>query len=360
TLTPKTVSISETTKYDALPDTPAVSSGETLFFASSDAGDTRIMELYPLSERSAFAAHEASEAVPRYIEGEATDIASTATGHCLCVLAPTDPTLVYVFRWAVSGGEKIQAAWMKWEMGGDVVAIEWIEQKLFLLVRRVSAAGVHSTTLETLELGSLLEDGDLPFQIHLDRREELTGSYASATDLTTFTFSYTPSDPALVTQPDSAGEGMYQLQIKGQSGTAVTVRGDWSDETVWAGELFASRYVFSRPYLRERAVPQGVQSQLSLPSSLVALILELRDTYQLDVVVEGPINTDSYRAIRGPEINEAALGTFVAADGMHRCGVMADPRREAVVLENNSPWPFRVVGAEWEMRVTSRGKRAPV
>ncbi len=360
TLTPKTVSIAPTTSFDALPNAPTVTSGDTLFFASSDVGDTKIRELSPLDERDSFAVSDASEAIPRYIQGEAKDIAASPNAQCLAVIADGSPTSVYIYVWAVSGTAKVQAAWYTWTFNGEVAGLEWIEEKLYLLVRRQGADEVYNTSLERIDLGELPEDGDLPFEIHLDRRVVLTGSYSAPNDETTFTFPYTISNPALVTQPDSTGAGMYQLQISSTTATTAVVRGDYSSDTVWGGELYLARYVFSTPYLRERAVPAGVQSQLSLPISLVAIVLEVRDTYQLDVLVEGPINTDSYHAIQGPEINEAVLGTFTPADSMHRCGVMADPRREKVVLQNDSPWPFRVVGAEWEMRAVSRGRRAPV
>jgi len=193
TLTPKNVSVTATSEYEATKSVKPTAAKRSIFFAGTRGTNTNILELFDTSaNRPQFEAVDITGQAPSYVQGSTSTMVASPTEDCLVIKAGDDATL-YVYKWMVNGGNRVQSAWSKFTLGGtgtEIMDVDWVDQYLYLVVRRGT-----ETSLERMDFEPFLTDTDSDFRVHLDRRVDESDcssvTYDSAADETTFTLPYT-------------------------------------------------------------------------------------------------------------------------------------------------------------------------
>lgn len=350
-LTPKSISVTVTTEFEASTKVRPVTAGANAYFATESQNRCSIYEYFVDPDSLTNDAANVTGHVPSYIPPNVIRLAASSNEDTLLVLSEDDRETLYVYRFYWDGNKKAQSSWSKWTFGDSILDMAFIQSTLYLLINRED--GLY---LETMNLEPYQTDTGLTFKIHLDRRVDVTGVYSSGTDLTTFTLPFDESgDVQIVTSGGFASNPGVALNITRTGADTFTAVGDWTESTVVAGRSYTMRYGFSRQYLRDGngfAIQSG---KLTLRS----LLLSFTDTGAFRVEAT-PQGRDTFTQ----EYTSRVLGTssFVlgkptmASNELKTLILMPTPGMQLEIV-NDTYLPSTFQAAEWEGFWTQRSQR---
>lgn len=187
-----TVSLTVSTEYPMVSGVRPAKSGGDVYFASQGNGWGQLREYYVSSDSDTHDASDVSAHVPQFLPPSIHTLAAAPDYDTVCVLADATPNRVYTYKYYwTSATEKAQSAWCYWEVDGEdckILSAAVVGGYLLLLVDRPDG-----TYLERMALFYGSGIANLPFQVYLDRRAAVTGTYDAATNRTTFVSPYAPS-----------------------------------------------------------------------------------------------------------------------------------------------------------------------
>ena len=133
TMTPKTVSITPTTRA-AFVDCPPAIASPALFFASPQGQYSGVREYVYDFARGSSQLSDITVVVPAYISGTVTDLAISGEQRTVVALAGSRNKL-WCYRWFYDGDNKLQSAWNRWEYdsGYSITGIDCVGGVLWLV-----------------------------------------------------------------------------------------------------------------------------------------------------------------------------------------------------------------------------------
>ncbi|CAM0031668.1 tail protein [Vibrio phage D530] len=230
---------------------PAVT-GESVMFSFVAGKYAGVREMFTDSFTDTKRARPISEHVSEYIEGVPVDLVTSPNINTLLIRTDVSKNVVYVYDWLWAGDQKVQAAFHKWIIGGDIYFAKFIRDKSILVIKRPD--GVY---LEDLPLSNNADDDGLTFPVNLDQRALVTASWNN--QRWEWTMPYTADINKLVAV---RGSGCWDAD-KGTSviietdGTTYWSYDDLADITVntkcnlTVGTPYNSKYVPTQPYLKD-------------------------------------------------------------------------------------------------------------
>ena len=243
-LTSKSASIKTATTFEASLKAKPSSSGKFVFFAEKRGAHTGIREYFVDSNTNTMDAAQITMHVPKYIDGEATQLLASSNADMLLVRTDDSDSedTIFVYRYTWLGTSKAQASWSKWTFDGKIRGMGFIETDLILIIER-TLGGVTRSYIEKLNLGkdSAASETNMLAGVHLDRRVKLT------TDSAFDNFSST-----YYTDAGSANANLVYIDKAGDSKTAAEVGALTlsSSNPIWAGIGYEFIYRFSEPVVR--------------------------------------------------------------------------------------------------------------
>ena len=212
-LTPSSVSVRATTRYEADRNVRPILIGDRVYFPQQNGGFVGVREYFIDPDTQKRQADEITIHVNRYLEGTVKDMTGSAQSRAMLV-ATTGSRYVYLYQWFSANNTKLQSAWSRWDLGlGDsLLGFRFIDTTLYIVSQR--SDGVYLEKIETDPGRADYEDGII---IHLDRRvslDDVVKVYDSVADTTTITLPY-PCDgvteiiPLEATCPDSCGDSDF-------------------------------------------------------------------------------------------------------------------------------------------------------
>jgi hypothetical protein len=165
TLTPTTVRVDAVLDYECIVDARPVASGNTVFMATPKGAYGGIREMVPLGDQDIIAS-DITEALPSYISGKITDLASSSVEELLFVLTD-EGSNIYVHSYYWQGREKILSNWGRWKMPTGVKVLKMAVLGSDLLVITEDSEGY---SLEKFDLTSPTEDPEGGYMLYLDRK----------------------------------------------------------------------------------------------------------------------------------------------------------------------------------------------
>jgi len=353
-LTPKTVSIRPQTEYVCDGNVRPVGIGQSIFFAARR-GDWSSLWEYNIDKVSQTAsAAEVTAHVPAYVPKGVIKMVGTSNESVLAMLADSDPTRVYVYRFYVStDGQRLQAAWQRWALPGNprVLNIQFIESDLYAVVERED--GVY---LEKIRMQPNAFDEGLGFLVHLDRRvhtDRLAAPVYSPTyDYTVYTLPYMPSENIVaVTSPGGSTLPAIELPVAviSTSGLQVALRGDTRTAKVWFGEPYQRRYRFSRLFLRQQSPNGGSTAVQSGRLQLKQMTLAHNNSAYFKVVVTPEGRAPYVYEYTGRTLGDAnnILGHIPLRAGKFNVPLLSRNDRVTIDLISDSWMPSAFINAEW-------------
>lgn len=354
-----TVSVKPVTEFACDMTTPPVSSGKTVFFAVNRGQWGGIREYYTMPDNTdQNDAADVSSHVPHYIAGGIYRLVCSSNEDYLLVLSRGKRDSLWLYKYFWNGSEKIQSAWSRWDMAGNVVGAALFDDRVFLLMF-YPGDGLY---LEDCDISPAFCDDGEDFEYSLDRK--LTEAqcqvlpYDQTTESTTLLLPYAPATmPTVVTRSGEGQRAGFIFEAESLRGDRLTLRGDASGKRLFIGLPYTSRYVFSPFALREQGKGNAVTSgRLQLRS----LSLACERTGYLEVEVSAAFRQPSRYRFTGRELGHGTnrIGSLPLYTGSIRVPLLSLNTQAVVALVSDSFLPFFVVNASWEGFYTTRNRQA--
>lgn len=365
-----TVSVKPITEFEASMRAVPASSGKTVFFAVDKGGWGGIREYFTLPDASdQNDAADVTAHVPRYIRGGICKLVCSTNEDILLALSAQKRDSIWVYKYFWNGSEKVQSAWCRWDMAGEVLSVVFSGAMAYLVMRYADGLA-----LESIHFESGYKDAGADFEYCLDRKitekETTLGAYDPASKTTAVTLPYRVQDVkdiVLVTRPGEAGGGdgsvnpgvllpVRSVSTPSGAGVTLTVGGDLHGVSFFAGLPYVSTYTFSTFALREAGKGNAVTTgRLQLRS----LAVNCANTGYLELHVAQAFRAPSVYIFTGRELGHGSniIGTIPLYTGVVKCPVLALNTDAVIKAVSSSFLPFALVNASWEGFYNARHQR---
>lgn len=169
-LTPKTVKVDKITSFDYSTTCSPVSIGQSIFFINDKVDYCSLMRFYTVQDVADLKdAEDVSAHIPTYIPIGISRLSGNTKDDILLLTSRTHPNTVWLYKYILQGGQSLQEAWCKWELGSDtgkVLLAECVDSFIYLLVE--TEGGLW---LERMQIRGTAKDFiDEPYRLYIDRK----------------------------------------------------------------------------------------------------------------------------------------------------------------------------------------------
>jgi hypothetical protein len=348
-LTPSSVTVDQTTEFENSLLSRPVGAGSYLYFCLERGDYTGVKEYFIDSEKNNRDAADITAHVPRYIPKNVFRLEASSNEDVLIALTLNERNACYVYKYYWSGDEKLQSSWSKWvfDSADTILDLAMIETSVYFIVQRTD--GVY---LERQDLQSNLEDGNLGFAVHLDRRKEITGVYSSGDDWTTWTLPYelSTSEPVVVVRNDdfTDEEGNVISSTTRPSTTTVRATGDYSAYPCYVGIDYEARYRLSEQFVRSGESHSESITEGKLHIQFGTVIFHNSGSFEVEVYPYEGSSLYEYvhTVVLGSQ--QATIGEAFIDSGQMKFPVLADSQEVTIDLVNANYLPSSWQAIEWE------------
>ena len=357
-----TVSIKPVTEFEASMKATPVSSGKTVFFATDKGEWGGVREYITLPDNSdQNDASDITAHVPRYVRGNVSRLECSTNEDMLLVLSEEMRTSLWLYKYFWNGSEKIQSAWSRWDMCGEVLSAAILNTGVYLIMQY--GDGVY---LEKMDITPGYKDEGETFEYCLDRkiteRDVTLGAYDAINKTTAITLPYDiPAGytPVVVTRtggPDAPGNLLRRVDVTGPR--TLTVEGpDAHGRKLFIGIPYESSYTFSTFAIREGDSKGNAVTTGRL--QLRRLTLNCSNTGFLHMYVTPKFRPTSTYTFTGRELGHGTniIGAIPLYTGTISFPILSLNTQVEVKVGSDSFLPFALVNASWEGFYNTRNAR---
>ena len=357
-LSPKTVNVTPTTDFQNTGVTPVLS-GNSVFFAFPRTDFGGVAEYFLSKEQlDSMEAQDVTAHVPKYVKGNIIKMAACSSENILAVLTDTSgEAVLYVYKYFISNGQKIQSAWFSYKTGdasSQILSIEFIKNALYMVVKRGSLVFIEKLTFEDDQV-----DASMEYEVLLDRRVDKSACTINGgnTAVTLPTGYVVTSNTLLVTdqgvQYKSSTTNNNIFTPKNSGGDAVSV----PSSNFFIGEPYDMEYTMSRPYLKSERVTESGRYQIQRG------ILEYSNarSFEVEVVHNPKMSAPNKVTITNTYANDALhsllTGSADLQDGLFKFGVQEQHDKLQLKIKNGTPYPSDFLSIDYEAMAYGRGTR---
>lgn len=365
TVSPTTAILNQVSSFEHNAGVTPVSAGKFAYFAQNRNDVTLIREYFSSDDTLTNDGVDITAHVSTLIPTNAYQLISNSTEDVLIALcsdtadsqvAPysaggsdvtvTNAGTMYVYKYYFNGDTRVQSGWSKWEFSGvKILGAMTTDSFIYIF-----AAEGQTTKLFKVDLRNA-DDSGIGFNVSLDLKKSITGSYDSGTGLTTFTSPYGAKTGLQAV--DSATGAPYTLTSTGGSGYSIP----GNHPNLIIGTPYTSTYHMSTPYIREKT-DRGVVAITSGRFQIRTISFNYEDTGFIEIQVT-PANRDTHKSFVTPYVLGFVGKIDLPAIGNGTVRVPIQCRNTDVTLKliSNSYLPMNVTGAELEGYYHSRATR---
>ena len=267
-LTPTTAKINYLASYNFNPKTVPFSMGVTSGFINSTGKNSRIFEMADVKREGEPTVLEQSKLVSKKLPIDLT-IPTTSRENSLLLLGAKDYSEVWAFRYYSNGEKRVQAAWFRWSLTGDLVHHVILDDVYYLVVKNGTEYILESIDVKKQDDTKVI--GEESYPIHLDRHTQMaalsSSAYSATTKKTTFARPTGFSSKAqLAIYNHNAGDNIGRFAKTTINGSNLEVEGDWTGSTFMIGYLYDYLVEIPTIFVTQSA---GEKSRSDTRSSLV-------------------------------------------------------------------------------------------
>ncbi|HIF9256530.1 TPA: hypothetical protein ACX6Q6_003554 [Photobacterium damselae] len=173
-LTPKSVALLESSKYESDTGVRPISVGSSLFYATKLGRTSSVWEMTMGDSSTNLSASDVGAHVPTFIKGSVTSMTGTSLYNKLCVVAfENGVSNVYIYSFLDQNGNRMQSAWTRWHLDyAAVTNARFLNSKLYFVVKREDGYYVEHTHMDADPLST-----ELTLVPHLDSLREVNNKY---------------------------------------------------------------------------------------------------------------------------------------------------------------------------------------
>lgn len=359
-LTPTSVRVDAILDYECIVDARPVASGNTVFMATPKGAYGGIREMVPLGDEDIIAS-DITEALPRYISGTVTDLASSSVEELLFVLTD-EGSNIYVHSYYWQGREKILSNWGRWKMPTGVKVLKMAVLGSDLMVITEDSEGY---SLEKFNLTSPTEDPEGGYMLYLDRKISSDNPNVTLQGYTGSSPAYTAEIVLPYNLPAGAGakivyhtpdgltlgtHGTVGAGLRGRGGGIHTVDQagfSTSEDNFYVGVPYDLQAVLTPPYPASQA-GNGRARVSEADMRLRRLLVNYAEASGVRITHEpaGSAPSQSYEVLRTtPDDGTLEAPTKGRATGS----------KTTAASSGNGPCSFQ--SAEWVVDISGRSRR---
>jgi hypothetical protein len=239
-LTPTTAKVNYLSSYNYNPETVPFSMGVTSGFINSTGKNSRIFEMADIKREGEPTVLEQSKLVSKKLPIDLT-LPTTSRENSLLLLGAKNYNEVWAFRYYSNGEKRVQSAWFRWSLTGDLVHHVILDDVYYLVVKNGTEYILESIDVKKQDDTKVI--GTENYLIHLDRHTQMSalssGSYNASTKKTTFARpTGFASTAQLAVYNHNAGNEIGRYALTTASGSNLVVDGDWTGTTFMLGYLY--------------------------------------------------------------------------------------------------------------------------
>jgi len=365
TITPTSAILNEVSVFEHDDSVTPVAAGKFAYFCQSRNNNTAVREYYADDDTLTNDGLDISVAVQSLIPANPYQIISNTIEDTLLFLVsdtadgavapasvgsavtPTNANTIYLYKYFFDKGEKVQTAWSKWTFNGVKILGGMTSDSFVYLF---TAEG-QDTKLFKIDLRNL-EDTTIGFNVHLDLRKKVTGTYSSVTGLTTVTSPYGAKTGLMAV--DATNGSNYALTYV--SGSNYTLIGNHTN--VYIGVPYESLYTLSPQYIREDT-GRGLMAITSGRYQIRTINFDFENSGYFQVEVS-PENRDTNTTFMNGYIIGTAgstIGTPAISSGTLRVPVQCRNTDFTLNIKSSSHLPMFIASAEVEGYYHRRSRR---
>jgi hypothetical protein len=370
-LTPTTVALDVATRYLSSATVRPIMLGSDVYFVSEDSAYAHIREYFvKLNYLGQFSmdATDITAHVPKYIPKGVFLLTGSLLHEALFCATSAHPTRLYVYQFYwLNEQQKGQSAWHYWDFGAgnSILSSYALDDFLYILINRSGSTFIEKINLALGSNVGLTDTRGNLYDILLDRRVSVTGTYQSADNTTLFDLPYTYNQAAVqLVSADGATPGALSDPTKYQfyAPTQLKVPGNVAG-TFWVGEAYTFSYQFSQQFMPNQKGDGVLSGRLTLRNWTVDYVDTAYFQSKVDSYGNGQPETLSFitadmAAYTGLTLGETALqlGTPTFGNGQFSFGVFGQSTEATITLLNDTPYSCTFVSAEWEADYVNRSR----
>ena len=124
-LTPKSVSISPVTNFDASSKANPIPLGAYMYFPVESENFTSLREYTVNASTDVYDSTDITEHVPAYIPSNVRIFSGSSTKDVLALTSDNEPNAIYVYRFFFNGQKKLLSSWFKFTLDGDIRGLSY-------------------------------------------------------------------------------------------------------------------------------------------------------------------------------------------------------------------------------------------
>lgn len=377
-LTPDTANVLVSTEFESADDAAPVGSGNSIYFLTKKGNFAGIREYITQTTATARDAANITIHVPRLIPSNIFKLAVSNNQDILVCVGTDNPNKLFINRWLFGGqGQKVLNSWFTFTINENrsIKNVDFIGTDLFLVIEEA-----NTVTLEKIPFESDFKEANAEFEFHLDHKvteADVTVSYNSSTDKTTFTLPYrlrakmdivgrflasnetsTFVDINGVTQTLKPATVIQSTNLTNGSTATIEASGDYRNAKFIIGEPYDMHYRFSKQRITETPQQNSaeiISSRLQLHHFYIKF--EKSGFFQVEVTPE--LRDTSTHKFSGRFLGaaSAAIGQLNLETGTFRVPIMSRADSVDIDVKNKTFLPTLLASAEYEAMFHMKSRR---
>ena len=377
-LTPTTANVLVSTEFESADDAAPVGSGNSIYFLTKKGNFAGIREYITQTAETVRDAANITIHVPRLIPSNIFKLAVSNNQDILVCVGTDNPNKLFINRWLFGNqGQKVLNSWFTFTINENrsIKNVDFIGTDLFLVIEEA-----NTVTLEKIPFESDFKETNADFEFHLDHKvteADVTVSYNSSTDKTTFTLPYrlraemnivgrflasnetsTFVDINGVTQTLKPATVIQSTNLTNGSTATIEASGDYRNAKFIIGEPYDMHYRFSKQRITETPQQNSaeiISSRLQLHHFYIKF--EKSGFFQVEVTPE--LRDTSTHKFSGRFLGaaSAAIGQLNLETGTFRVPIMSRADRVDIDVKNKTFLPTLLASAEYEAMFHMKSRR---
>ena len=408
-LTPSTVAVNPITNYDQTEGVNPISLGSYIYFPFTRGNYSGLREFAVSATGDTYTAEEVTNHIPSYIPKNVIDVAGSSTEDVIAVLSSETKDTLYIYKYFWSGNQKILSAWSKFTLQGcEIRGIDFIDSTLYITTDRYFGTNYSPTYIYgTTDINGItpalgkdfmilsmtftsglpdeenLSDGsNLGFMTHLDFRvtKKIRANQTQLTavdDATDTHLDYFPLESTDFNGDSFNSTGARLKVIDRATGVSipftrskVTFNGvDYitnsnqlvfepqaADRDVFVGVEYDMQYTFSEQIFKV-ASGKGKSATGYTKNKIKNGNVFFDDSAFFQVKVTPERRSTYTNEFTTQVVDDSDVDSINLDSGIFSFPVFTKPENTTITIENGTPYPSTLQGAEFESFVHSRSNR---